>query len=81
MNTVTRFRSPSWARIRGDFRAERAARAARRDLERDLASYTSPAELTELDAILGRHDDDEVADIRRILNRRRRALAFNPAVR
>jgi hypothetical protein len=45
----------------------RAARAASACLERELASYTSPAELKELDAILQRHSEEETADIRRIL--------------
>jgi hypothetical protein len=45
----------------------RAARATRSCLERELATYTSPSELTELDAILQRHTDEETTDIRRIL--------------
>ena len=40
----------------------RAARAARTSLERDLASYTSPGELNDLDAILDRHSEEETAD-------------------
>ena len=62
-----------WAEIRDEFRARRAERASRKALERDLSSYTTPAELDELDAILGRYEDHEVADIRRIINRRRAA--------
>jgi hypothetical protein len=50
----------------------RAARAARRSLERELASYTSPGELSDLDAILERYSDEETADIRRIIAARRR---------
>jgi hypothetical protein len=49
----------------------RAARAARNSLERDLASYTSPGDLNELDAILDRYSDEETADIRRIIAPRR----------
>jgi hypothetical protein len=45
----------------------RAARAASTCLERELASYTSPSELKELDAILQRHTEEETADVRRIL--------------
>ena len=51
----------------------RAARAARDSLERDLASYRSPGDLSDLDAILDRYSDEETADIRRILAARRAA--------
>ena len=76
------------AQIRGRFRGMRAARAsltaskrehrrpartARKSLERDLAVYTSPADLNELEAILERYSDEETADIRRILAARRAA--------
>ncbi len=53
--------------------ARRAARAARRSLERELASYTSPGDLNDLDAILERHSEEETADIRLILAARRAA--------
>jgi len=51
----------------------RAPRAARKSLERELASYTSPGDLNDLEAILARHSDEETADIRRILAARRAA--------
>jgi hypothetical protein len=51
----------------------RAARGARHSLERDLASYTSPGDLNELDAILDRYSDEETADIRRVIGARRAA--------
>ena len=60
-----------WAGVRYEIRARRAERASRKALECDLASYTTPAERNELDAILGRYDEDEIADIRRITDRRR----------
>ena len=65
--------SPShlWTAIREEFRGARAARAARKSLERELASYTSPGDLDDLAAILDRHSDEETADIRRILAARR----------
>jgi hypothetical protein len=53
--------------IREHFRAARAARAQRRSLERDLASYTSAADLNDLAAMLDRHSDEETAHIRQIL--------------
>lgn len=61
------------AAIRDELREAREARAARKALERDLASYTTQADLNDLDAILDRHTDEETADIRRILAGRRSA--------
>jgi hypothetical protein len=61
------------AAIRDELREAREARAARKALERDLASYTTQADLNDLDAILDRHSDEETADIRRILAGRRPA--------
>ena len=63
--------SPLWAAARDELRTRRAARAHRKTLQRDLASYTTPAEQNELDAILERYAADEVAEIRQIINRRR----------
>ena len=51
----------------------RAARAARKSLERDLAGYTSPGDLNEVDAILERYSEEETADICRVLAARRAA--------
>jgi hypothetical protein len=59
------------AAIRRDFRGDRAARAERRTLQRELSSYTSQADLNDLEAILDRHSDEETADIRRFLASRR----------
>jgi hypothetical protein len=63
--------SPLWAAARDELRTRRAARASRKTLGRELASYTSPAERNELDAILDRFPADEVAKIRQMVNRRR----------
>jgi hypothetical protein len=57
--------------VRAEFRARQSARADRKALERDLATYRSPAELDELHAILDRYDEDQVAGIRSIISRRR----------
>ena len=62
-----------WTALRKEFRVARAARAARKSLEQELAGYTSPADLNDLDAILDRHSDEETADIRSILAPRRGA--------
>jgi hypothetical protein len=77
MNIVTRLRGPSWAHLRDELSTRRAAGAARKALESDLASFTTPTELTELAAILERHGEEEVADIRRILDRRLYSPALN----
>ncbi|HUY50260.1 MAG TPA: hypothetical protein VMV92_31895 [Streptosporangiaceae bacterium] len=73
MPSITRSVSPRWAALRDELRDARAARATRKSLERELASYTSPADLNDLEAILDRHSEEETADIRRILAGRRSA--------
>jgi len=61
--------APRLAAARDELRNRRAARAARRTLEREIASFRTHAELNELTAMLARHSDDEVAEIRQILDR------------
>jgi hypothetical protein len=46
------------------FRARRAERAERNRLRAEIASYRTPAERADLDAMLARHTPDEVADLR-----------------
>ncbi|MBV9381126.1 MAG: hypothetical protein JOY82_09830 [Streptosporangiaceae bacterium] len=72
MQTATRPVAPLWTALRNQLRGTRDAHSARRSLERDLASYTSPADLNDLGAILDRYSDEETADIRRILAAQRR---------
>ncbi|GAA4261961.1 MAG TPA: hypothetical protein VL738_01915 [Dactylosporangium sp.] len=48
-------------------RAAVEARRARRRLAREIAAYRTPAERLELDLILGRHTEDEIAEIDAIL--------------
>jgi ribosomal 50S subunit-associated protein YjgA (DUF615 family) len=48
-------------------RARRAARAERSRLRAELASYRTPAELLELDAILERHPDADAEPVRRLI--------------
>jgi hypothetical protein len=62
-----------WTSVRDHLREARAARAARKALEHDLAGYTSQADLNDLGAILDRHSAEETADIRRILSVRHSA--------
>ena len=57
--------------VRAELRARQSARAARKALERDLATYRTPAELDELHAILDRYAEEEVADLRQFVSRRR----------
>lgn len=63
--------SPLWTAVRDDLRTRRVARASREDLARDLASYTTPAEQDELDAILDRAEPHAAAEIRGLIHRNR----------
>jgi len=68
MKTPARTRGPLTAGIRSRLRRPRAAR---RSLERDLASYTSAADIRELEAMLEPHSEQDTAEIRSILAARR----------
>ena len=67
MQTATRSINSVWTTVRTQLRESRDTHAARASLARELASYSSPADLADLDAILDRYSDQETADIRRIL--------------
>ena len=67
MQTATRPLSSLWTMVRTQVRESREEHAERARLERELASYSSPADLDDLHAILDRYSDQETADIRRIL--------------
>jgi hypothetical protein len=67
MQTATRPLTTLWTTVRSQLRESRDAHAARAALERELATYNSPADLNDLHAILDRYSDQETADIRRIL--------------
>ena len=56
-----------WSTGRDQLHARRQARAERRQLEHDLAAYTSRADLDDLLAVLDRYDDSETAQVRSIL--------------
>ena len=71
MESATRILSRRWTALREELRDSRETRAARRSLAGDLATYTSPSDLNDLDAMLDRYSDEETADIRRILASRR----------
>ena len=70
MSSAINLLSPPWIAIRSQLREIFADRAELRDLERDLADYTSEKDLTDLVAILDRHSDAETGHIRRILGAR-----------
>jgi hypothetical protein len=67
MQTATRPLSSLWTTVRTQLRESREERAGRAGLERELADYSSPADLEDLYAILDRYSDQETAAIRRIL--------------
>ena len=71
MQSTTRTLGRRLTAIRDDIRDSRDARAARKSLAGELATYTSPSDLNDLDAILDRYSDEETAGIRRILASRR----------
>jgi hypothetical protein len=66
MNTNTFLRQPVElvVSVRDELRERREARAGRRVLERELASYTTPAEVNDLLGSLRGQDDQAVQDIR-----------------
>jgi hypothetical protein len=55
---------PSLAAAAARVRARRADRAERNRLRAEIASYRTPAERADLEAMLARHTPDEVADLR-----------------
>jgi len=53
--------------LRSTVAVHRDARARRRQLERELASFTTAAERLDLDAMLSRHTTEQTREIRQIL--------------
>jgi phage-related minor tail protein len=70
MPTIAHPRSSRWTAFRGQLDHARAAHAARRSLEREIADYSSESDLADLHAMLDRHPDEQTAQIRHILARR-----------
>lgn len=62
-----------WTATRDDLRTRRERRAEGLRLQRDLATYSSPADRAELDAILSRHPAADVAPLEGIIARQRAA--------
>jgi hypothetical protein len=73
MQTTAHRLTSLWTTVRTQLRDSRDAHATRTTLERELASYNTPDDLNDLNAILDRHSDSETADIRRILASQRSA--------
>lgn len=71
MNTNTFLRPSSRlvATVRDELRERRQERAARRSLERELASYTSPSEVNDLLALMSDVDSTEADAMREVLLR------------
>jgi hypothetical protein len=59
------------AMLRDAVSARRAERLERRRLERELATYTTPAERLELDAMIERYAPEETRQVRAIVARQR----------
>jgi hypothetical protein len=73
MQTTAHRLTSLWTTVRTQLRDSRDAHAAQAALERELASYSTPGDLNDLNAILDRYSDSETADIRRILASQRSA--------
>jgi hypothetical protein len=58
-----------WTTVRDDLRERREARAAHRALQRELATYTTRAEVDDLLGALRREDSAAIDEIRGILER------------
>lgn len=71
MNTNTFLRPPIRlvATMRDELRERREERAARRTLERELASYQSPSEINDLLGLLSTEDTAEADELREVLLR------------
>ena len=71
--TTAHVRTALWTQRRDELRTRREARDVTKALQHDLSSFTTDADLIDLDAIIDRQDPADTADIRRILNRQRAA--------
>jgi hypothetical protein len=59
--------SPLWQEFHAELSARRRNRAARRALARELADYTSPRDLADLEAILDRHPEHQAGPVRALM--------------
>lgn len=56
-------------RITSTMTARRAARAERRRIERELATYDTPAARLEIQEIFARHEGEEARELEAVLSR------------
>ena len=66
--------------LRTSLAERRVARTRRRRLARELAAYRTPAERLELDQILGRHSEEETAEISAILSQQTATRSYRPGI-
>ena len=66
-NTMSFVSAGRVSALRDELAARRRARAARLDLRRELASYTTPREVDDLLALIGDRDGREADTMRRVL--------------
>lgn len=69
MSTTVRTATTGRRSLREAFAAHRDRRTARLRLERDLATYRTPAERHEIEAIVARYDGEEIGEVESILAR------------
>ena len=73
-STLTDTIRPALTAAREQLRHRSATRTARRDMRRYVSSFSSEAQLSEMEAILSRYDDnDDVVALRTIVQRARTA--------
>ncbi len=53
--------------LKDTFAAHRAERAAHRQLEHELAAFTSPSDRLEIETIADRYSDDDAREVRQIM--------------
>jgi hypothetical protein len=70
-NHMTLHRLPTlWATTRDELAGRRAAQTARELLTTELDGYATPADRNDLNALLDNYPDQDVAELRALLNRR-----------
>jgi hypothetical protein len=57
-----------WNVVRAEVSATRQARADQRVLAREIADYSSPRDLADLEAVLERHSEHDAAGIRQLIS-------------
>lgn len=71
VQTTTSSLRSRWTNVRDEYRRRQARSADRRNLQRQLATYSTEAELSELEAVFGRYEGSDVAALRTVIQRAR----------